>query len=73
MQFESDSRFARRIREIYENRSDPRHFLTIIAGFLLFNPLRGPLRTNFDACDKFPTGLTLDLRIVLCKSLPLQE
>ena len=69
MQFESDSRFARRIREIYENRSDPRHFLTILAGFLLFNPLR----TNFGACDKFTTGLTLDLRKVLCKSLPLQE
>ena len=52
----SDSRFARGIREICENRFVPRHFLTILAGFVLFNPLR----TNFGACNKLTTGLTLD-------------
>ena len=37
----SDSRFARGIREICENRSVlPRHFLTILAGFILFNRIR---------------------------------
>ena len=60
MQFEGDSRFARRIRKIYENRSVPRHFLTILPGFVLLNFLR----TNFGACDKFTTGLTLDLSYV---------
>ena len=65
----SDSRFARRIREICENRSVPRHFLTILAGFILFNPLRA----SFGACDKLTTGLTLDLRKVLCQSLLLRE
>ena len=44
----SDSRFARGIRESCENRSVPRHFLRILAGFILFNPLRA----NFGACDK---------------------
>ena len=57
----SDSRFARGIREICENRSVPRQLLTILAGFILFNPLR----TNFGACDNLTTGLTLDLRKVL--------
>ena len=58
----SDLRFAARgIREICENRSVPRHFLTILAGFILFNPLRA----NFGACDKLTTGLTLDLRKIL--------
>ena len=65
----SDSGFARGIREICENRSVPRHFLTILAGFILFNPLWA----NFGACDKLTTGLTLDLRKVLCKSLLLRE
>ena len=51
----SDSRFARGIPEICKNRSVPRHFLTILAGFILFNPLR----PNFGACDKLTTGLTL--------------
>ena len=60
----SDSRFARGIREICENRSVPRHFLTILAELILLNPLR----TNFGACDDITTGLTLDLRKVLCKS-----
>ena len=64
-----ESRFARGIREICENRSVPRHFLTILAGFILFNPHRA----NFGACDKLTTGLTLDLCKVLCKSLPLRE
>ena len=41
----SDSRFARGIREICENRSVPRHFLTILAGFILFKRLRA----NFGA------------------------
>ena len=41
----SDSRFARGIREICENRSVPRHFLTILAGFILFNGIRA----NFGA------------------------
>ena len=51
-----DLRFARGIREICENRSVPRHFLAILAGFVLLNPLR----TNFGACKKLTTGLTLD-------------
>ena len=59
----------RAIREIYENPSVPRHFLTVLAGFILFNLLRN----NFGACDKFTTGLTLDLRKVLCESLLLRE
>ena len=46
MQFEGDSRFARGIREICENRSVPRHFLTILQGFLLFNPLRTNISVN---------------------------
>ena len=65
----SDSRFARRIREICENRPFPRHFFTILEGFVLFNPLR----TNFGACGKLTIGLTLNLRKVLCKSLRLRE
>ena len=52
-----------------ENASVPRHFLTVLAGFILFKPLGN----NFDACDKFTTGLTLDLRKVLCESLLLRE
>ena len=51
-----DSRFARGIREICGNRSVPMYVLTILVGFVLFNPLR----TNFCACKKFTTGLTLD-------------
>ena len=43
----SDSRFARGIREIGENRSVPRHFLTILTGFIPLNPDR----ENFGACD----------------------
>ena len=39
-----------------------------LAGFILFNPLRN----NFGACDKFMTGLALDLRKVLCESLLLR-
>ena len=31
----SDSRFSRGIREICENPSVPRHFLTILVGFIL--------------------------------------
>ena len=58
MQFKGDSRFARGIRSV------PRHFLTILAGFLLFNCLR----TNFGARNKLTTGLTLD-----CESLLLRE
>ena len=54
----SDSRFARGIREICENRSVPRHFLTILAGFILFNRIRA--------------NLGHDLRKV-CKSLLLRE
>ena len=65
----SDARFARRIREICDNRSVPRYFLTILAGFILFNPLRA----NFGACDKLTAGLTLDLRKVLCTSLLQRE
>ena len=42
---------------------------TILAGFMLFNSHRA----NFGACDKFTTGLTLDLRKVFCKSLLLRE
>ena len=53
----SDSRFPCGIREICENRSVPRHFLTILAGFILCNPLR----VNFGACDKLTTGLARDL------------
>ena len=66
MEFEGDSCFAGGIREICENRFVPRHFHTILAGFILFNP-------NFGACDKLTTGLTLDLRKVLGKSLQLRE
>ena len=65
----SESCFACRIREICENRSVPSHFLTILAGFILFNPLRA----NFGACGKLTTDLTLDLRKVLCMSLLLRE
>ena len=65
----SDSRFAREHEKFCENRSVPRYFLTILAGFILFNPLRA----NFGACDKLTTVLTLDLRKVLCKSLLLRE
>ena len=64
LHFKGDSSFTLRIREICENRSAPRHFLTILAGFVLFNSLR----TNFSACNKLMTGLTLD-----CKSLLLEE
>ena len=39
-------------------------FLTILAEFVLFNSLR----TNFGACIKLTSGLTLD-----CKSLLLRE
>ena len=59
----------RGIREICENPSVPRHFLTVLAGFILFKPLRN----NFGARDKFTTGLTLDLRKVLYESLLLRE
>ena len=61
MQFQGDSRFARGIRKIFENLFVARHFLTILAGFVLFNSLR----TNFDACDKFTTGPTLDWKTLL--------
>ena len=63
MQFEGDSRFARRIREIYETVGELfcSQTFTILAGFVLFNPLW----TNFGACDKLTTGLTLDLRKVI--------
>ena len=49
---------AMSMREICENSSVPRHFLTIERGLYVFNPLR----TNFGACDKFTTGRTVDLR-----------
>ena len=55
MQFDCDSRFAHGIQEICENRSVLRPFLTILAGFVPFNPLR----TNFGACNRFMTGITL--------------
>ena len=58
-----DSRFARGIREICENRSVPRHFLTILAEFVLFISLR----TNFGACNKLTTGLTLDSTSLLLR------
>ena len=51
-----DSRFAHGIRETCENCSIPRHFLTILVGFILFNSLR----TIFGSCNKLTTGLTLD-------------
>ena len=69
MQFESDSRFACRIREMCENRFVSKQFLTILAGFILFNSLR----PNLGACNKLTTGQTLDLCKVLFKSLLLRE
>ena len=40
MQVEGDSHVAPRIQEICENRSISGDFLTILAGFILFNPHR---------------------------------
>lgn len=40
LQVEVDSHVARKIREICENRSISWDFLTILAGFILFNPHR---------------------------------
>ena len=68
MQFEGDSCFASGIRGICENRSLPRHFLTILAEFILFNSPRA----NFDACNKLTRGLALDFRRELCKSFLLR-
>jgi len=42
MQFQGESRLARGIREICENRSVPRHFLTILPGFVHLT-LLGPI------------------------------
>ena len=63
MQFYGNLHFARGIREICENRSVPGHFLTILAGFALFNCRK----TNFNACDKFATGPTHDWKTLLLR------